>query len=81
MMNRFVLGHEYPYAIKMKHIKASQGVSLLTNRSFDADDHSMVYPSQSSASLTSISTMNYHDFELRQREHVVGMCAYLLLSS
>lgn len=42
----------------------------MNNRSFDADDHSISQSqyNQSSASLNSMTTTNYHDFELRKRE-------------
>jgi hypothetical protein len=64
------LGHEYPYAIKMKHLKTS-----LNNTSFDNDDHSSLQSTStlyshhhsSTTSLNNIS-INSHDFELRKRD-------------
>jgi len=67
------LGHEYPYSIKMKHLKTANS-SLTTNRSFDGDDHlsSQNHYNGSSTSLNNARTTNYHDFELRKRDTITG---------
>ncbi|UJR32084.1 hypothetical protein I4U23_019552 [Adineta vaga] len=58
-----LIGHEYPYAIKMKHLKTSNNIS------FDGDDHSSLqsHHNSSTTSLNNIS-INSHDFELRKRD-------------
>lgn len=62
------LGHEYPYAIKMKHFKTSNPSS------FEADDHlsvqssSTLYSHHSSTTSLNHVTSKSHDFELRKRE-------------
>ncbi|CAF1581616.1 unnamed protein product [Rotaria magnacalcarata] len=64
-----LIGHEYPYAIKMKHLKPSNQTS------FDGDDRSSLHSAAtmysnhntSTTSLNNIS-MNSHDFELRKRD-------------
>lgn len=64
------LGHEYPYSIKMKHLKTGHYSLNSNNRSFDGDDH-LSFQSQynsSSNSLNNVPTSQSHDFELRKRE-------------
>ncbi|CAF3798494.1 unnamed protein product [Adineta steineri] len=58
-----LIGHEYPYAIKMKHLKTSN------NTSFDGDDHLSLqsHHNSSTNSLNNVS-INSHDFELRKRD-------------
>ncbi|CAF1214120.1 unnamed protein product [Adineta ricciae] len=62
-LNRYSYSHEYPYAIKMKHLKTSN------NTSFDGDDHLSLqsHHNSSTTSLNNIS-MHSHDFELRKRD-------------
>ncbi|CAF3276724.1 unnamed protein product [Rotaria sp. Silwood2] len=64
-----LIGHEYPYAIKMKHLKTSN------HTSFDSDDHLSLHStatiySQHNSSTTSLNniSINSHDFELRKRD-------------
>ncbi|CAF3630906.1 unnamed protein product [Rotaria sp. Silwood1] len=64
-----LIGHEYPYAIKMKHLKTSNYTS------FDSDDHLSLHStatvySQHNSSTTSLNniSINSHDFELRKRD-------------
>jgi hypothetical protein len=64
-----IIGHEYPYAIKMKHLKTSN------NSSFDTDDHlsiqnSLTISSHHHSSTTSLNniSINSHDFQLRKRD-------------
>jgi hypothetical protein len=66
------LGHEYPYSIKMKHLKTANA-ALTNNRSFDGDDH-LPFPiyNNSSTSLNNVATTNYHDFEIRKRDTLIG---------
>lgn len=65
------LGHEYPYAIKMKHFKSSTSGN---GSSFETDDHLSVqssttmYPHHSSTTSLNHITSKSHDFELRKRE-------------
>ncbi|CAF1048160.1 unnamed protein product [Rotaria sp. Silwood1] len=67
--NRRKEGHEYPYSIKMKHLKSAHTI-LTNNRSFDGDDHYSYqnHHTSSSTSLNNVTTTNYHDFELRKRD-------------
>ena len=61
-----VLGHEYPYAIKMKNIKPIGNPT--TAEGDDHPAHSYSHPLHSStASLNNIS-MTSHDFELKKRD-------------
>lgn len=69
VFSAFSIGHEYPYSIKMKHLKATS----MHNHSFDQidDQHSQSLNSiqhQSSSSLNSFNVSQSHDFELRQRD-------------
>ena len=57
------LGHEYPYAIKMKHFKTSSTGNQPS--SFETDDHLSHH--SSTTSLNHITSKS-HDFELRKRE-------------
>ncbi|CAF3965102.1 unnamed protein product [Rotaria sordida] len=64
-----LIGHEYPYAIKMKHLKTSN------HTSFDNDDYLSLHNtgtiySQHNNSTTSLNniSINSHDFELRKRD-------------
>ncbi|CAF1329061.1 unnamed protein product [Rotaria sordida] len=67
--NRRKEGHEYPYSIKMKHLKSAHNI-FTNNRSFDGDDHLsyQTHHTSSSTSLNNVTTTNYHDFELRKRD-------------
>lgn len=65
----FLIGHEYPYSIKMKHLKATS----MHNHSFDQidDQHFQSLNStqhRSSSSLNSFNVSQSHDFELKQRD-------------
>lgn len=66
-------GHEYPYAIKMKHLKNAHSI-YNNNRSFDGEDHLSYQTNHtnSSTSLNNVTTTNYHDFELRKRDTLTG---------
>ncbi|CAF4422339.1 unnamed protein product, partial [Rotaria sp. Silwood2] len=67
--NRRKEGHEYPYSIKMKHLKSAHTI-FTNNRSFEGDDHLsyQTHHTSSSTSLNNVTTTNYHDFELRKRD-------------
>ncbi len=66
------LGHEYPYSIKMKHLKTANA-AFTNNRSFDGDDHLPFSTyNNSSSSLSNVTITNYHDFELRKRDTLTG---------
>ncbi len=67
------LGHEHPYSIKMKHLKTTNAV-LTNHRSFDGDDSPTFQTNQnnSTTSLNSVTSTNYHDFELRKRDILTG---------
>ncbi|CAF0741068.1 unnamed protein product [Adineta steineri] len=63
-------GHEYPYSIKMKHLKTNNAI-LTNHRSFDGDDDLALSTNNqhnSTTSLNNVPTPNYHDFELRKRD-------------
>ncbi len=70
----FFSGHEYPYSIKMKHLKTANTI-LTNNRSFDGDDHLSLqtHYNNSSTSLNNVTTTSYHDFELRKRDTLNGL--------
>ncbi|CAF0745584.1 unnamed protein product [Adineta ricciae] len=64
-----LIGHEHPYAIKMKHIKTTNH-GLPNQRSFEGEEF-LTHPTNqhsSTSSLNNVSTTNYHDFELRKRD-------------
>jgi hypothetical protein len=56
----------------MKHLKTANA-ALTNNRSFDGDDH-LPFPiyNNSSTSLNNVATTNYHDFEIRKRDTLIG---------
>lgn len=64
------LGHEYPYAIKMKHLKSSHNTSLDIDDQISCQSTSTLnsrhYPS--STSLNNLSSIS-HDFELKKRDY------------
>ena len=57
----------------MKHLKTGN-MTLISNRSFDGDDHMSLqtHYNSSSTSLNNVTTTNYHDFELRKRDTLTG---------
>ncbi|CAF0778650.1 unnamed protein product [Adineta steineri] len=68
--NISLIGHEYPYSIKMKHLKTNNAI-LTNHRSFDGDDDLALSTNNqhnSTTSLNNVPTPNYHDFELRKRD-------------
>lgn len=66
----YYLGHEYPYAIKMKQIKATNHLTCDSEEHL-ANNNNPFYSSprhhHSTASLNTISNHS-HDFELRKRD-------------
>ncbi|CAF3618544.1 unnamed protein product [Rotaria socialis] len=64
-----LIGHEYPYSIKMKHLKYAHA-TFSNNRSFDGDDHlsCQTHHTSSSTSLNNVTITSCHDFELRKRD-------------
>lgn len=62
------LGHEYPYAIKMKHFKTSNPSSFETDDHLSVQSSSTLYSHHSSTTSLNHVTSKSHDFELRKRE-------------
>jgi hypothetical protein len=67
---RSILGHEYPYAIKMKHLKPTCNVSMDDDSNMASCQSVNMNNHQHHHSMASLSTSSVytHDFELRKRD-------------